>query len=322
MAVFNFFKNEFIEVIEWVDSTSDTVIWKFPDYKNDIKDGAKLIVRESQVAVLIHEGQFGDLYKSGNYELNTQNMPILTTLKSWKYAFNSPFKVDVYFINTKQFTNLKWGTSSPIFFKDNELGKIRLKSFGNYSIRVTDPKKFILEFSGTNPFVKINFIENTVSKMIASQFADEISEAQISLFDLAQNFNELGTKFKDNFQDEFANFGLELEKFYIESVSLPEEVEQMIDKSSQLNILKDKLQDFSKLQTGVAIEKISENQGAGALGASVLLNAMPKLNSQINESSNSNDLLDLLKKLKDFKNQGIISEKEFESKKAEILKKL
>lgn len=328
MGIFDFITNEFIEVIEWVDHSNDTLMWKFQDKGNDIKNGAKLTVRESQVAVLMNEGEFGDTYYPGLHTLSTNNMPITTTLKSWKYLFNSPFKVDIYFVNTRQFTNLKWGTSSPIIMRDAELGQVRLRSFGNFAIKIIDPKKLITEFTGTNPYVKISQVEETLKNIIASKMAEGFAEAKITVLDLSMHFSELGDALLPVFRQEFATYGISLEKFFIESVSLPEEVERILDKKTQMNVLKGSLDDFNKMQAGIALENISENDNAGntmGMGAGVLMTNFMNQSSQNTEntaSKSKTELMDILKQLGELKSQGILTEEEFTLKKQEILKQL
>lgn len=331
MGIFDFIKNEFIEVIEWVDQSNDTVIWKFTDQGNKIMNGAKLTVRESQNVVLMNEGEFGDLYLPGLHTLSTSNMPITTTLKSWKYLFDSPFKVDIYFISTKQFTNLKWGTSGAILLRDKEFGQVRLKSFGNFSIRIIDSKKFIKEFSGTKPYIKVDDVEGQLKAVIASKFAEGIAQASIPVLDLATNYTEIGDKLMPVFQQEFDTWGIQLEKFYIESIMLPEEVEKILDKKTNLNILKNNLNEFNQFQAGLSIENISENPGAGdtaGIGAGILLNNLMGQNIQnqqgntLSKESSSSQQIELLKQLGELKQAGILSEEEFNIKKQEILSKL
>ncbi|HVK47786.1 MAG TPA: SPFH domain-containing protein [Pseudobacter sp.] len=332
MGLFDFIKNEFIEVIDWVDDTPDTVLYKFPDKGNKIMNGAQLTVRESQVAVLMNEGEFGDVYIPGRHELTTSNMPITTTLKSWKYLFDSPFKVDVYFVNTKQFTNLKWGTSNPVIVRDSEFGQVRLRSFGSYTMRVTDPKKFIKEFAGTHPWVRIESISEQLRNIISSKLAEGLAEAKISVLDLAANFTEIGEKLKPLFQKEFDIWGIELGQFYIENVSVPEEVEKMLDKTTQLNMLNNKLNQFNQMQGGIALEQLANNPGAAGtagIGAGVVLTNLLQQQQQPNAgntpAADPNDkqkLMDILKQLGELKAQGILTEEEFNQKKAEILGKL
>lgn len=332
MGIFDFIKNEFIEVIDWVDDTEQTVIYKFPDKGNKIMNGAQLTVRESQVAVLMNEGEFGDVYIPGRHELSTKNMPITTTLKSWKYLFDSPFKVDVFFVSTKFFTNLKWGTSNPIIVRDPVFKQVRLRSFGTYTMRVVDPKKFIGQFAGTSPWVKIDSVSEQLRNTIVSKLAEGLAEAGIAVLDLAANFTEIGEKLKPIFQAEFAIWGIELGQFYIENVTLPEEVEKMLDKTTQLNMLEGNLQQFNQMQGGIALEKLADNPGAAGtagLGAGVILTNMlqpqPQQQPQAAPQPAGEDkqqLLDLLKQLGELKVSGIITEDEFNKKKADILAKL
>lgn len=333
MGLFDFIKNEFIEVIDWVDDTPDTVLYKFPDKGNKIMNGAQLTVRESQVAVFMNEGEFGDVYIPGRHELKTSNMPITTTLKSWKYLFDSPFKVDVYFVNTKQFTNLKWGTTNPVIVRDSEFGQVRLRAFGSYTIRVTDPKKFIKEFAGTHPWVRIESVAEQLRNAITSKLAEGLAEAKISLLDISANFTEIGDNLKPLFQKEFDTWGIELGQFYIENVSIPEEVEKMLDKTTQLNMLKDKLNQFNQMQGGIALEQLANNPGAAGtagIGAGVVLTNLLQQQQQPTSGNNTpanpqqekQQLLDMLKQLGELKTQGILTEEEFNQKKTEILGKL
>lgn len=328
MGLFDFIKNELIEVIDWVDNTTDTVIWKFQDKGNNIKNEAKLTVRESQNAVLMNEGEFGDTYAPGLHTLSTNNMPITTTLKSWKYGFESPFKVDIYFVSTKQFTNLKWGTSGPILIKDSEFGQVRIKSFGNFAITIKDSKHFIKQFAGTNPFVKIGHIEETLKNIISSKLAEGLAEAKISVLDLASNFTELGAVLKPILQTEMDSYGIQLEKFFIENISLPPEVEKIFDKKTELNILKGNLNEFNQMQSGIALENLANNDGAGAMGgmgAGVILTNMMGQQQQGNANNsapNKTDFIEMLKQLGELKNQGILTEEEFSKKKQEILDKI
>ncbi len=331
MGLFDFIKNELIEVIEWVDTSDNTIIWKFQDKGNNIKNGAKLTVRESQVAVLMNEGEFGDVYNPGLHTLTTSNMPVITTLKSWKYGFNSPFKVDIYFINTRQFTGLKWGTSGPVLMRDPEFGQVRIRSFGNFAISIVDAKLFITEFAGTNPFVRVDAVEETLQGIVSSKFAEALAQANVTALDLAANFQAIGEKVKPAFQKELDSYGIALEKFFIENVSLPEEVEKMLDKKTQLHILKGNLNEFNQMQGGIALEKLSENDAAGnmgGLGAGVLLNNLmgqatqPQTPQAAPAAESKAAILETLKQLGELKAQGILTEEEFNAKKTDLLSRL
>ena len=326
MSLFDIIKNEFIEVIEWVDNTDNTVVWKFPDRGNKIMNGAKLTVRESQVAVFVNEGEIGDVFGPGLHTLSTQNMPITTSLKSWKYLFNSPFKVDIYFVNTRQFTDQKWGTNGPVIMRDAELGQVRLKAFGNFTWRVSDAALFIREMAGTRPLVKVEDVDGQLTAIINNKIAEGLAESGITIFDLAKNYSEIGDTLLPAFQKEVNAWGLSIIKFYIQNISLPEEVEKLLDKSTGMNILGRRLDDFNKMQTGISIEKMADNPGTGdaaGLGVGVLMSNLMNQNAQGSQSASAADnasrQLDLLQKLADLKNAGVITEAEFEQKKKDIL---
>jgi membrane protease subunit (stomatin/prohibitin family) len=262
MGFFDKIKGQFIDVIEWVDSTNDTLIWKFPRYDNEIKNGAQLIVRESQVAVFMYEGEFGDVFPPGRYELTTANIPILTTLESWKYAFDAPFKCDIYFVATRQFTDLKWGTKNPVMMRDAELGAIRLRAFGSYCIRVSDPKQFIQQIAGTDTLFQTTEITGQLRNILASRFADAVSEAKIPALDLAANYNEMGEMLRQALKGEIAGYGVELTLFLIENISFPEEVEQLLDKRTQMGLVGN-MNTYTQFQTANAIGDMAENPGGG-----------------------------------------------------------
>src|ERR1043165_6593739 len=190
MGLFDKLKGEFVDIIEWTDSSNDTMVWRFPRYQNEIKMGAKLTVRESQVAVFVNEGQMADEYKPGRYKLETQNLPILTTLKGWKYGFNSPFKAEVYFVNTKNFTDQKWGTKNPIMLRDAEFGPIRLRAFGSFALKITDAAKFIKEIAGTQAHFTTEEVVEQLRNLIVTRFTDAIGESKIPALDLAANYDE------------------------------------------------------------------------------------------------------------------------------------
>ena len=238
MGLFNKLRNEFIDIIEWTDNTSDTMIWRFPRYQSEIKNGAQLTVRESQIAVLVNEGKFADIYKPGRHVLNTENMPILTTLMGWKYGFNSPFKVDVYFVNTKQFLNIRWGTQNPIMMRDPEFGPIRMRAFGSYCFRVNeDPTKFILNVAGTDGNFTTESITEQLRNFVITKFTDHLAESKIAALDMAANLNEFSASLTEGLKDDFAEYGLELTKFLVENISLPEAVEQALDRRTSMGVI-------------------------------------------------------------------------------------
>jgi len=221
MGLWDKVKGQFIDVIEWVDDTQDSLIWKFPRGDNEIKNGAQLIVRESQVAIFLHEGEIGDIFGPGRVELTTANIPVLTTLKSWKYAFNAPFKCDVYFVSMRQFTDLKWGTKNPIMLRDAEFGPVRLRAFVSYCVKISDPEAFIKQIAGTDTLFQMSEITGQFRNILVSRFADSLAESKIPMLDLAANYNEIGELLLGNLQPEFDEYGIQLTNFLVENISVP-----------------------------------------------------------------------------------------------------
>ncbi|ARJ40318.1 hypothetical protein SporoP8_00515 [Sporosarcina ureae] len=265
------FKNQFIEVIEWQAQDANTLVYQFPVHNNEIKMGAELTVRESQVAVFVNEGEIADVFGPGRHILYTQNMPILTKLKSWKYGFDSPFKAEVYFINTKQFINQKWGTSNPIMMRDPDFGMIRLRGYGIYSYRVSEPTVFLRELFGTNSSYDTNSIEGHLKKMIISGLSDLFAESQLPALDLSMHYDELSEKGKEKMMSRFAAFGFEITSLYIENLSLPKEVEQAMDKRTSMGVLGN-MQQYQQYQAAEAMRDAAQNEG-GMAGAGVGMGA-------------------------------------------------
>lgn len=268
MGLLNFIKSQFIEIIEWTDNSSNIMVYRFPVMNKEIKMGAQLTVRESQAAVFVNEGQIADIFSPGRYELTTQNMPVLTKLKSWKYGFNSPFKADVYFINTKQFTDQKWGTSNPIMMRDAEFGIIRLRAFGIFSFKVNDPEKFLKELFGTNEVFDTENIIGQLKRSVISGLTDLLGESKVPAIDFAMYYNELSNGAKEKLQPRFEDFGFQLSTFYIENISLPEEVEKVVDKRTSMGVIGN-MQQYAQYQTAEAIRDAAKNESGGfaAVGA-------------------------------------------------------
>ncbi|MBN2449618.1 MAG: SPFH domain-containing protein [Lentisphaeria bacterium] len=262
MGILDRIRAQFIDVIEWVDESRETLVWKFPRADNEIKNGAQLIVRESQAAVFLHEGELGDVFGPGRVQLTTSNIPILTTLKSWKYAFNAPFKCDIYFVNTRQFTEQKWGTSNPIMLRDAEFGPLRLRAFGTYAYRVSEPGAFIRQLAGTDPNFQAGEVAGHFRSMLISRFADALGEAKIPALDLAANYTEIGDTLLAAIQAEFDDYGVQITKFLIENISLPETVEQALDKRASMGVLGNMGQ-YTQYQTAQAIGDMAKNPGSG-----------------------------------------------------------
>ena len=287
MGLFGFFKSQFIEVIEWTDNTSNTMVHKFPVQGNEIKMGAELTVRESQVAIFVNEGEIADVFGPGRHQLWTQNMPILTKLKAWKHGFNSPFKADVYFVNTKQFINQKWGTSNPIMMRDPEFGIIRLRGYGIYSYRVSEPTVFLKELFGTSTSYDTSSIEDHLKKMILSGLTDLFAESKIAALDLAMYYDELSTQGKDKMQERFSAFGFEITSLYIENLSLPKEVEQAMDKRTSMGVLVD-LGQYQQYQAAEALRDAAKNEGGGLAGAGAGLGAGAALGGMMTNALSGN----------------------------------
>ncbi|SHH88806.1 Membrane protease subunit, stomatin/prohibitin family, contains C-terminal Zn-ribbon domain [Chryseolinea serpens] len=263
MGLWDKLKNELIDIIEWKDDSNNTMVWRFPRYQDEIKNGAQLTVRESQVAVFVNEGQIADVFKPGRYELTTQNMPILTTLRGWKYGFNSPFKVDIFFVNTKNFTDNKWGTKNPIMLRDAEFGPIRLRAFGSFAIKITDAGKFIKEIAGTQAHFTTDEVTEQLRNLVVTRFSDAIGESKIPVLDLAANYDELSKFISGKINPEFGEYGLEVTKFLVENISLPTEVEQALDKRSSMGILGN-LNQYAQFQAANAMEAAAKNPGGDA----------------------------------------------------------
>ena len=263
MGLFGRLFNEFVDVIEWIDSTNDTMVYRFERYGNEIKYGAKLIVRESQFAVFVNEGEVADVLGPGTYELETKNLPLLTTLQNWHHGFESPFKAEVYFCNARRFTDLTWGTKQPLMIRDSEFGGMRVRAFGNYSVRVTDPLKFIQEIVGTDGVFTTDEVSNQLRNLITSRFASVVGNAGIPVLDMAANYDQLGEFLTARISPEFGEYGLELTKLLVENISLPPAVSEALDKRTSMGMTGN-LDRFLQYQTGVAMETAAGTSGSGA----------------------------------------------------------
>ncbi len=335
MGLLDFFLEEFIEVIDWVEKDKDTVLWKFPDKDANIKYGASLTVRESQLALFLDEGQFADVYDPGRYELNTQNMPVLTSLRNWDKGFKSPFKCDVYFLSTKTFTDLKWGTANPIILRDPEFKQVRVKAHGVYFIKIKDAEKFFTEFAGTKSILKIQEIEQSLRDIVAPKFAEAVAESGVSVLDMVANYTEIGAKVAPFLQKDLDPFGIELVKFQISSTSLPKEVEAFYDKMTNMNMVDD-MDKFTKFTTASAMEKAAENPGGGASEGIGMGMGFGMANQMMNQQMNQNtkqdqnttkaqtkeEIMDTLKQLGELKESGVLTQEEFDAKKKELLSRL
>jgi membrane protease subunit (stomatin/prohibitin family) len=291
MGILDAIRTQFIEVIEWLDDSGNTMLYRFPVHDQEIKNGARLTVRESQAAVFVFQGQIADVFPPGLYTIDGGNTPILSKLGAWKHGFTSPFKSEVYFVNTKQFTDLKWGTPNPIMMRDADFGMVRLRAFGIYSIRVGDPRAFIKEIAGTNGRFETEDIEGQLRRTLVSGFSDAVAESKIAALDLAAHYDELGGVLRNKLDQEFKSFGLDLTKFVIENISLPPEVEAAMDKRTSMGVIGD-VNRYTQFQAADAMRDAAQNPGGGAglgagLGAGFAVgNAMAgALGNAMNQSS-------------------------------------
>lgn len=292
MGIFDAIRSQFIEVIEWLDDSGNTILYRFPVQGQEIKNGAQLTVRESQAAVFVFQGQIADVFGPGRYSIDGGNTPILTKLGAWKFGFNSPFKAEVYFVNTKQFTDLKWGTSNPVMMRDTDFGMVRLRAFGIYSIRVTDPRALIKEVAGTNAHFVTEDIEGQLKRTLVSGFSDALAESKIAALDLASNYDELSKFIRSKLTDDFKTYGFELTKFVVENISLPAEVEAAMDKRTSMGVIGD-VGRYAQFQAADAMRDAAQNTGGGAgagagLGAGFAIgNAMAgAMTNAMNQSKN------------------------------------
>ena len=263
MGLWDKLRGEFIDIIEWTDSSNDTMVYRFERYGNEIKYGAQLIVRETQTAVFINEGKLADVFEPGTYTLETENIPILSTLQGWKHGLQSPFKAEVYFVNTRRFVDLKWGTKNPIMLRDKEFGPVRLRTFGTYAIRISDPTTFISEIVGTDGHFTTDEITSQLRNLIVARSADLIAESGIPVLDLAANYDELGEFLSARIKDDFNAYGLELTKILVENISLPPAVEEVLDKRTSMGIIGN-LNAYTQFQAAEAMESAAKNPGGSA----------------------------------------------------------
>ncbi|MGE3166258.1 MAG: SPFH domain-containing protein [Planctomycetota bacterium] len=263
MGLFEKLRNELVDIVEWIDDTRHTLVWRFPRYHNQIKNGAQLIVRPGQVAVFVHQGKLADVFEPGTYTLTTNNLPILSTLQGWKYGFDSPFKSEVYFVSTRQITDLKWGTPNPIMLRDADFGPIRLRAFGTYTMKAADPRALINELVGTDGVFEAEEVGELMRSVITSAFADLLGSSKIAALDLAANYRELSDDLRrrvlERVDDEY---GLDIPSLFIVNISLPEEVEKALDTRSSMGVIGD-LAKYQQYQLGTAMLDAARNPAGG-----------------------------------------------------------
>lgn len=271
MSILGFIKGELLEIIEWTDDSRDTLSYRYPDDDKEIKNGAQLIVRESQVVQFVAAGKYADLFQPGKHTLTTENIPILSTILGWKYGFNSPFKCDVYYLNTRLFTGNKWGTSNPVMMRDKDFGVVRLRAFGTYDFRIVDPPKFLREVAGTDQNFRLDEFADTMRSRIVSVFTDALATAQVPALDIASRYGEMGEALLPIINPAMLEkYGLEVTSFVLENVSVPPEVEQAIDKRSGMGIVGN-LNDYVKYQMGHAMGAGGDAASAAAVPATMAM---------------------------------------------------
>ncbi|HET9683982.1 MAG TPA: SPFH domain-containing protein [Gemmatimonadaceae bacterium] len=269
MTLRDFIQGELIDIVEWLESSTDAMAWRFDRPDNEIKNGAKLIVRPGQLALFVEQGTVADVFQPGSHELATKNLPLLSKLRGWKYGFESPFKAEIVFISTRQFTNLKWGTKTPVMTRDPELGAIRLRAYGTYALRVRDAESFVRELVGANSSFTIGQISDQIRDMVASRFGELLGEKPIPVLQLAANYRELGELAREKLAAELARLGVELTQLVVESIALPDEVAATLDQKTRLGLLGGDLGSYAQLQAADAIRDSARNQGTGGAGAAI-----------------------------------------------------
>ncbi len=271
MSLLNFIKGELIEVIEWTDDSRDTLSYRWPDEDREIKNGAQLIVRESQQVQFVAAGQYADLFGPGKHTLSTENIPILSTILGWKYGFQSPFKCDVYFLNTRLFTGNKWGTANPVMMRDKDFGVVRLRAYGTYDFRIVEPARFLKEVAGTDQNFRLDEFADTMRSRIVSVFTEALARAGVPALDVARRYRELGDALLQVINPAMtAKYGLELTAFVLENVSVPPEVEEAIDKRASMSVIGN-LNDYVKYQMGVALGQGGEAGAAATVPAQMAM---------------------------------------------------
>ena len=343
MALMDFIKKQFIDIIEWVEPADGLLAWRFPIADREIQYGASLTVRESQLAVFVNEGKVADVFGPGMHKLTTQTLPVLTYLKNWDKLFESPFKSDVYFFSTRQQIDQRWGTTQPVTIRDKDFGAVRLRAFGNYAYRIADPKLFHTEISGTRDTYTATELDGQLRGLMLQHISDAVAEAGIPFLDLAANQVEFAKQLREVTAPEFAKLGLALEAVTMQNVSLPEELQKVLDQRIGMGMVGNDMGKFMQYQTGQAIPKMAEGGGGGGsiagdamgLGAGVALGQV--LAQNLAQGLKGGDaaaaqaavagikpeeVMATIEKLAELKTKGILTDEEFGAKKAELLKKL
>ena len=341
MALMDFIKKQFIDVIHWTEESDGVLAYRYPMQDFEIQNGAQLTVRDSQICVFVNEGQVADVFGPGLYTLNTQTLPVLTNLKNWDKLFDSPFKSDVYFFSTRLQLDRKWGTPNPITIRDKDFGMVRMRAFGIYSYKLADPSKFYKEVSGTRETYTVDDLDGQLRNLVVAGMSNLFGESGVPFIDMAGNQAELGVKMKEALLPVFERYGLALDAFAVQNVSLPEELQQMLDKRIGVNMIGG-MQAYTQLQTAEAIPLAAQNEGGLAgLGAGVgagltvgqvmgqaMMQSMTPGSAPVAPTAapaataSPDEVVATLEKLHGLVAKGILTQAEFDAKKAELLSKL
>ncbi len=344
MGLMDFIKKQFIDIIQWTEDSDGTLAWRFPMADMEIQHGASLTVRESQIAVFVNEGTVADVFGPGTHKLTTQTLPVLTYLKNWDKLFESPFKSDVYFFSTRQQIDQRWGTQQPVTIRDKDFGAVRLRAFGNFAYRIADAKQFHTQISGTRERYSAAELDGQLRGMMLQHISDAVAQAGIPFLDLAANQVEFAAQLQAVTAPEFEKIGLKLESVTLQNVSLPEELQKILDQKIGMGMIGQNMGQFMQYQTAQAIPKFAEGAGAGGgsgiagdamgLGAGLAMGQVMAQQLQAGlaghaapaaapvASQTAEDIMALLEKLGELKTKGILTDEEFSAKKAELLKKL
>lgn len=329
MSLMSFVSKQFIDVIQWTDPGTNVLAWRFPMQDQEIQNGAQLVVREAQKAVFFNEGKFADVFEAGTYTLNTQTLPILTYLKNWDKAFESPFKSDVYFISTREFLDLKWGTPQPITFRDKEFGPLRIRAFGNYSFVVNNIEAFWTKLSGATEVYTVDQVEGQLRTAVITTITSFLAKSDTAFLDMAANQADFSKTLQGVVAPVFAEYGLELKSFWVQSISLPEELQAHLDKVSSMRMIGD-LRKYAQFQTADSIPAAAENPG-GVAGAGAGLGAGLAMGQMMSNAlggggggsgGGEEDPLATIERLAELQKKGILTQEEFDKKKAELLSKI
>ncbi|HYP82842.1 SPFH domain-containing protein [Variovorax sp.] len=338
MALVDFIRKQFIDIIQWTESGDGTLAWRFPMQEMEIQHGASLTVRESQVALFVSEGRVADLFGPGTYKLTTRTLPVLTYLKNWDKLFESPFKSDVYYFSTRQQLDCKWGTPQPVTVRDSEFGAVRLRAFGNYAYRVADAKRFHTEISGTRPSYEAEDLDGQLRGLVLQNISNAIAASGVPFLDLAASQNQFAQALTAQLAPEFERLGLELESMTVQNVSLPETLQQVLDQKIGMGMVGQDMGRFMQYQAAQAIPRMAEggSQGGGVAGDAMGLGAGVALGQLVAQNLAQGlqarppevaavspaDVMSTLEQLGELRAKGILTQEEFDAKKAQLLKKL